>query len=455
MSDVAEIIDDRFEEYQQELFDVLAQPSVSSTGEGMTECANLVAAAIEERGFDYCEQIETSRYPLVYAERMVDESQPTVLFYGHYDVQPPGDDALWESPPFEPTVRDNSIYARGSGDNKGQVLAHIFAVDALEAAAADISANVKLLIEGGEENGSRGLIEYLATDPDRLDDVDLVYVADGPMHRSRQPTLIYGNRGILSVQLEHRTANADLHSGNFGGPVPNAANELAELVSTMYDGDEVTIEGYYGDVAISDADRDLVDEIPFDEAAIKEELGLNRFATEKPYYERLLLEPTLTINGIASGYDGEGMKTIIPHEATAKFDMRLVPDQDPDEIFELVEDHVTAENSDVTVKKMGTFPPMKTSLETPAADVILNAMREVWDADPVEMPLLGGSLPAAHFRDELGVPVLVVPYANPDQGNHSPNEHLDIDCFRNGIETSARFLTQYSSADTTVDGHGK
>jgi acetylornithine deacetylase/succinyl-diaminopimelate desuccinylase-like protein len=143
------------------------------------------------------------------------------------------------------------------------------------------------------------------------------------------------------------------------------------------------------------------------------------------------------------------MKTIIPNEATAKLDMRLVPDQDPDEIFELVEDHVETEHPDVAVEKMGTFPPMKTPVDTPAADVILDSLSEVWDADPVEMPLLGGSLPAAHFREELDVPVLVVPYANPDQGNHSPNEHLDVDCFRNGIETTARFLTKYG-ADATA-----
>ena len=453
--DVAEVIDRNFEAYRRDLFELLAQPSVSSTGEGMAECADRLTGLIAQRGFDECEQIETSRYPLLYAERTVDESRPTVLFYGHYDVQPPGDEDLWDSPAFEPTVREDSIYARGSGDNKGQLLTHVFALDALDAAGADASANVKLLIEGGEENGSRGLIEHLANDPERLDDVDLVYVADGPMHRSRRPTLIYGNRGILSVQLDHRTANDDLHSGNFGGPVPNAANELVELLATTFEGDEVTIEGYYDDVEISAADREMVAEIPLDEDAIEEELGLSRFSTEKSYYERLLLEPTLTINGITSGYGGEGMKTIIPHEATAKLDMRLVPGQDPDEIFELVAAHVEAENPDVDVEKMGTFPPMKTPLDTPAAEVVLESLSEVWDTDPVEMPLLGGSLPAAHFREELDVPVLVVPYANPDQGNHSPNEHLDVDCFRNGIETTARFLTRYGAEGGEPSGEAR
>lgn len=445
MTDVAGVVDDRFEAYRETLFELLRQPSVSATGEGMAACADLLAETVAEHGFETVEQLSTSRYPLVYAERTVDASAPTVLFYGHYDVQPPGDADLWTTPAYEPTVRDGSIYARGSGDNKGQLLTHVFAMDALDAAGAAVPANVKLLIEGGEESGSEGLIEYLGDEPERLADVDLVYVADGPMHRSRRPTLIYGNRGILSVQLDHRTAEDDLHSGNFGGPVPNAANELVELLATAFEGDRPTIEGFHDDVAITAADREMVAEIPLDEAAIREELGLDRFASETPYYERVLLEPTLTINGITGGYGGEGMKTIIPHEATAKLDMRLVPDQDPDEIFELVEAHVHGHDPDVAVTKLGTFPPMKTPLDTPAADVILAALREVWELDPVEMPLLGGSLPAAHFRENLDVPVLVVPYANPDQGNHSPDEHLDVECFRNGIEVSAAFLRRYGS----------
>ncbi|PSP57832.1 deacylase [Halobacteriales archaeon QH_7_66_36] len=451
MTDVKYVVEERFEDYREVLFELLSQPSVSATGEGMAECADLLVETLVDHGFETVEQLPTSRYPLVYAERLVDESAPTVLFYGHYDVQPPGDVDQWTTPAYEPTVRDGSIYARGSGDNKGQLLTHAFAMDALDAAGAEVTANVKLFIEGGEESGSKGLINYFGDDPDRLSDVDLVYVADGPMHRSRRPTLIYGNRGILSVQLDHRTAADDLHSGNFGGPVPNAANELVGLLATAFEGDQAAIEGFYDDMMITEADREMIAEIPLDEGAIKEELGLDRFATETAYYERLLLEPTLTINGITGGYGGEGMKTIIPNEATAKLDMRLVPNQDPDKIFELVEAHFHEHASDVEVTKLGTFPPMKTPLDTPAADVILEAFRDVWDLEPVEMPLLGGSLPAAHFRENLDVPVLVVPYANPDQGNHSPDEHIDVGCFRKGIEVSAAFMRSYGS-DSTVAG---
>ncbi|MFC3957726.1 M20/M25/M40 family metallo-hydrolase [Halovivax cerinus] len=439
---LAATIDETEASYRDDLFDLLAQPSVSSTGDGVDECASLLSSILDRRGFDEVRQIETDGYPIVYAERIVDESRPTVVFYGHYDVQSPWPDEEWSSPPFEPTVRDESIYARGSGDNKGQHLAHAFAVDALDAAVDGPPVNVTMLVEGGEESGSVGLIEYLTGDPVDIADADLVYVSDGPMHASRRPTIIYGNRGIISVELTLQTANADLHSGNFGGPVPNAANELVSLLASMYDGDEVTIDGFHDAVAIAPDDRDMARQIPFDEATLAADHGIDRLATDRSYYERLLLEPTLTINGVSSGYDGEGMKTIIPNRARAKIDCRLVPDQDPARIFDRIRAHVATRHPDVEVTNMGMAPPMKTPLDTPAADPLADAMAEVWDVEPVEMPLLGGSLPAAYFRSELDVPVLVVPYANPDQGNHSPDEHLDLACFRNGIETTARFLTR-------------
>jgi acetylornithine deacetylase/succinyl-diaminopimelate desuccinylase-like protein len=445
MSEIEPTIDDRLSAYRSDLFELLAQPSISATGEGMEDCAELLLSVLDDYPFDRVERIETSRYPLVYAERNVDESAPTVTFYGHYDVQPPGERDEWESPAFEPTVRDGSIYARGVGDNKGQFLTHVFALDAL-CRAGDPAVNVKLLIEGGEESGSNGLIEYLGDDPTELADTDLVYVADGPMHASRRPTIIYGNRGIISYQLDLETANLDLHSGNFGGPTPNAANELVAVVSSMFDGDEVTVDGFSEDVEISAADRELVETIPVEEDALKSDLGIDEFATDDPYYERLLLKPTITVSGLSSGYQGEGKKTIIPHRATAKLDSRLVPNQDPERVLERITEHVERVNPDVEVTKMGSFPPMKTPPDTPAATPLAAALETVWGEEPVEMPLLGGSLPAAYFRTELDVPVLVVPYANPDQGNHSPNEHLDLDCFRNGIETTAQFLQRLPNA---------
>ena len=453
-SDADAVVADRLDDYRDSLFELLRRPTVGATGEGMDAGADAVADFLREYGFD-ARRIETDHYPLVYAERLADAAAPTVLFYGHYDVQPAEDPGAWESPPFEPTVRDGSIYARGAGDNKGQFACHAFAVDALAGAGALPAVNVKVLVEGGEESGSPGLADYLDGSPDEVADADLVYVADGPqfassrpeasgeMHRSGRPTLLYGNRGVLTFQLDLRTADADLHSGNFGGPVPNAATELVGVLASMVDGDEVTVEGFHDGVEVTDADRELVERLPADEAAIREELGLTHLATEKPYYERLLLEPVLNLNGLDSGYRGEGSKTVLPSAATAKCDCRLVPGQDPDAVFEKIREHVAAEHPDVVVTKGTTFPPMKTPVDAPAADPVRDALAAVWSEAPAELPVLGGSLPAAFFRrvEALAdVPVLVVPYANPDQANHSPNEHLDLACFENGIRTTAAVL---------------
>ena len=448
---VDDVVEARLDGYREALFELLRVPTVSSEPDDVARGATLVGRFLDRHGFDEWRLVETDHDPIVYAERLAGPDAPTVVFYGHYDVQPIGDEGAWDSPPFEPTVRDGSIYARGAGDNKGQFAAHAFALDALLAADAVLDVNVKLLVEGGEERGSPGLREYLASDASEVADADLVYVADGPMHRSRRPTLVYGNRGILAVELVHRTARADLHSGNFGGPVPNAANELVEVVDSMQvdAGDRVAISGFYDDVVVSDADRELVDRIPVDEDAIADELGLTHFASDRPYYERLLLEPTVNVNGLAGGYTGPGAKTIVAHQARASLDFRLVPEQHPDAVLERVRAHVEAVNPDVEVRDLSSFPPMRTPVDVPVADHVRGALEAVWDADVVELPRMGGSLPAALFRGVHGledVPVLVVPYANPDQDNHAPNEHLDLDCFENGVRTTAEFLRRFAEA---------
>jgi acetylornithine deacetylase/succinyl-diaminopimelate desuccinylase-like protein len=458
-SPVDAVVADRLDEYLDALFELLRLPTVSSTGEEMTEGARAVGRLLARHGLDEWRLLETDHDPLVYAERLAGPDAPTVVFYGHYDVQPVGDEADWESPPFEPEVRDGSVYARGAGDNKGQFAAHAFAVDALRAADALPAVNVKLLVEGGEESGSRGLREYLASGAPELSDADLVYVADGPLHRSRRPTLVYGHRGVLGVRLAHRTANADLHSGNFGGPVPNAANELVEVIDSMQvdAGDRIAVEGFYEGVDVTDADRELVAAIPVDEAAIREELGLTHLATDRPYYERLLLEPTLNVNGLSGGYGGPGGKTIVAHEATATIDCRLVPGQDPEAVFESIRAHVERVNPDVEVENRGAYPPTRTPVDVPVAAHVRDALASVWDAPVVELPVLGGSLPSAWFRtvDALAdVPILVVPYANPDQSNHAPNEHLDLDCFENGIRTTAAFLRRVADGDGDGDWDG-
>lgn len=448
-ADVDSTVADHLDDYRESLFELLRLPTVSSTDADMKTAAESVGELLGDHGFEEWTTVDTGHAPLVYAERIADADAPTVVFYGHYDVQPAEEADGWHSPPFDPVVRDESIYARGAGDNKGQFTAHAFALDALLDADALPPVNVKLLVEGGEESGSHGLRAYLDGPASEIADADLIYVADGPMHRSRRPTLIYGHRGILMVELRHRTAHRDLHSGNFGGPVPNAANELVEVIDSMQDdaGDRITVDGFHDGIAVTDAARELAREIPVDEDAIVAELGLTHLATDRPYYERLLLEPTLNVNGISGGHTGEGGKTIVASEASATIDCRLVPEQDPDEVFERIRDHVAAVNPDVTVEKRVSFPPMQTPTDVPAAGAVRDALSAVWEESVVEMPVIGGSLPAAWFRsvpDLADTPVLVVPYANPDQSNHAPNEHLDLDCFENGIRTSATFLRRFA-----------
>jgi Acetylornithine deacetylase/Succinyl-diaminopimelate desuccinylase and related deacylases len=325
------------------------------------------------------------------------------------------------------------------------------AVDALTQAEKFPAVTVKLLIEGGEESGSAGLREYLTGEAPHVADADLVYVADGPRHavatgvghREGRPTVAYGNRGIIFVEIRHQTANTDLHSGNFGGPVPAATNELVGALSSMRDGDEIVIDGFHDGSTITDADRKMAASIPDDGDAIAEELDLTQLTTDDPFYSALLLEPALTINSLTGGFQGEGLQTVLPHSATATLDFRLVPGQDPPTVFQAIRDHLESVNPNLEVTNEGTFPPMKTPADSPAATPIRRALKETWETEIIELPALGGSLPAAYFRnvDTLStVPVFVVPYANHDQQNHSPNEHLTLECFEKGIQTSAAVI---------------
>lgn len=425
------------------LFDLLEQPSISSQDIGVYECAEVVQSILTNHGLA-ARLISTSSYPLVYGEKIVDDDKPTVLFYGHYDVQPVAR-SEWDSDPFDPEIRDGAIYARGSGDNKGQFLSHIRAAEAIERTTGVQPVNMKILLEGEEENGSAGLVEFLDTEPEEID-CDLIYVADGSMHNSGRPTIIYGCRGMLGLELSLQTTASHIHSGNFGGPVPNAANKLLSVISALYEDERILIPNFYDDIEITSAHRSLVEEMPVDTDSIKDELGIQAFDTDDDeYYQKLLLEPTLNINGIQSGYQGEGMKTIIPNSASAKIDIRLLPGQQPDMIYQDVVAFINSLDPTVDVTKLGSFPPLAENPETPVADAVVTSLEEAWGLDVVEIPMLPGSLPAGYFKRVTDVPILIVPYANSDQNNHGPNEHLDTVCFENGIKTSAMFLTRFDS----------
>jgi acetylornithine deacetylase/succinyl-diaminopimelate desuccinylase-like protein len=449
-------------EQLEDLFELLSQPSISATGEGVAECVDLVQELCEAYGFDDVVTVETPGQPSVIAHAEAEsEDAPTIFVYGHYDVQP-ADPDNWTTPPFEPTIRAgpdgrDRIYARGAGDNKGQWFAHLCAVQALRETTG-LETNVTLLLEGEEESGSPNLDSVVADYADVLGDseersasgsrpsfgdAELAFVADGPIDPSGRPHVLMGARGMQYVQVDVQGPNRDLHSGNYGGPVPNPAWELVRIVASLKDETgRVTIDGFYNDVRpIGDADREVLDAMPFDATAVKADLDISAFAAGPgdSYLEKLLYYPTCNICGFSSGYGGEGSKTILPSTATLKMDMRLVADQDPDAIYEAFEAHVDEHATgvcDVEVTKMGQMHPQRTALDHPVREPVMRAVSEAWPDEPILKPTLGGSLPTAVFERELGLPCITVPYANEDENNHSPDENMALDCFRSGIRTS-------------------
>jgi acetylornithine deacetylase/succinyl-diaminopimelate desuccinylase-like protein len=426
------------------LFDLIRQPSVSAHGTGVAECAELLCRQMQDGGIP-AKIMPTSGQPLVYADL---PGRPgattTIMFYGHYDVQPPDPLDAWVSPPFEPTIRDGRIYARGAGDNKGQLMAHFLAVQAYLATKTPLPINVKFLFEGEEEIGSPNLVEWANANRELLR-ADAVITSDGPKHDSGVPQIFFGVRGLLYVELEARGANRDLHSGNKGGIAPNPAMQLCQLAASMKNADgTAAIAGFYDDVRRPTAyERELLARIPFDAAEVARDLGLRELARvgDLSDLEKLMFEPTVNIAGFHSGYGGPGSKTIIPSRAMMKMDMRLVADQDPDDIYRKFVAHVAKHAPDVRVHRMeGGCPPSKTSPELPVSKAVVRAVARAYGRDPVVLPTLGGSMPDYIFTQVMGLPSIGVPYANPDENNHSPNENLGVDDFYSGIETSVYIL---------------
>ena len=462
-------VDDELETFLEDLTALLAQPSISATGEGVEECTSMVEQLCHNYGFDETELVETPGQPAIVAHAFTDRDQgsavdeatdvPHVLIYGHYDVQPVTPDE-WTTPPFDPTRRSGPdgrerIYARGAGDNKGQWFAHLCALRAWREQST-LPLNITLLLEGEEESGSPHLDAVVERLADEGLDPDVAYVADGPVDASGNPHVLMGARGMLYVELNAQGPNRDLHSGNYGGPVPNPAWELVRILASMKDANgRVSIDGFYDEVRpIDELDKETLDNMPFDADAVMRDLGIESFADGpgESYLEALLYYPTLNIAGFASGYGGEGTKTIIPSTAQLKMDMRLVADQNPEEIYDRFRRHVQSHRSgtvDLEVSQLGAMHPQRTPLDHPVRDPIMNAAAGGWDSDPILKPTLGGSLPTAAFTRIFGVPAVTVPYANSDENNHSPDENLAVDCFRNGIRTTIRLLNNLATMDTT------
>lgn len=436
-----DLLEERKEVHLSQLFTLLKQKSISAQNVGVEECAELLRSMLEDSGIE-SRLLPTKGHPVVYGQVIRDPEALTVLFYGHYDVQPPDPLDAWLSPPFEPTIRDGKIYCRGAGDNKGQLLAHVLAVKACLDALGELPINVKMVFEGEEESGSKSLASFVMEHKDLLA-ADLVYTSDGPMHYSGAPFVLLGVRGVLKVELRAKGADWDNHSGNKGNIVPNPAWTLIDLLGTMRnDEGRVLIEGFYDNIRpSSEYERQLLKELPFDRERVAKEVGYPALDMDgETYYRLLTMEPTLNICGFHSGYGGEGTKTIIPSTATVKMDIRLVVDQDPKDVFAKLAAHVQTYAPSIEAKYMGAMKPSRTPADHELIGVVTQAVQDAYAQEPILQPSLGGSLPSYVWTDILALPSIVVPYANSDEANHSPNENIGLENFYQGIRCTCHVI---------------
>ncbi|HEY3993077.1 MAG TPA: M20/M25/M40 family metallo-hydrolase [Ktedonobacteraceae bacterium] len=443
LSDIFTYIDQHDQAFLERLVDYLRKPSISAYGEGIGEVAEYIANVMRRMGLSV-KIMPTSGWPMVFGEYTVRPDAPTVLLYGHYDVQPPDPLEAWTTPPFEPTVREGRLYARGVGDNKGQHFAQLMALETLLACRGTLPCNIKVLLEGEEEVGSPHMPEFIREHSAELQ-ADLVIISDGPVHESGRSIISFGVRGVLDLELRARGANRDVHSGNWGGIVPNPLWTLVHLLASMKnERGEITIDGFYENVQPqNELERAALAQLPIDIAQIKQSLDLQRLdePQERGYFERLSAWPTLTINGIHGGYGGPGAKTVLPHEAIAKCDIRLIEAQTAEEILAKVKAHVQRHAPEVSVTSHGAMDPSKTPLDSPFTEVLREAITAAQGEEPLLVPAMGGSLPNYAFTKTLDIPAFGVPYANADEANHAPNENMEVARFFMGIKTGAAMLS--------------
>lgn len=437
-------VDANQQRYLARLLDYLRLPSISAEGIGMDAVADTLLDHLQRLGFD-ARLLPTAGWPMVFGAWRKLPGAPTVLLYGHYDVQPADPPEAWVSPPFAPTIRNGRIYARGAGDNKGQHFAQLLALEATLAVHGALPCNVLVLLEGEEEVGSPHIADLVRQQRDLLR-CDLVVTADGPVHESGRATVMFGVRGVASFELRAHGANRDLHSGNWGGVAPNPLWTLVHLLATMKAPDgTITIDGFYENVqSLSGLEQAALATLPVDVTHVKQELGLAVLDAPgaRGYYARLAAWPTLTINGLHGGYGGPGSKTVLPCEAFAKCDIRLVAAQTVTEIFNKVAAHVHKHAPDVEFVPQGGMDPSKTPLDSPFAAPVCNAVARGFGEEPLRVPAMGGSLPDYVWTQILGVPSFVTPYANADEANHAPNENLEVERFFKGIKTGAALLVE-------------
>ena len=441
--------------FLDELKDFLRIPSISTLPDHASDvqrAAAFVAQSLRAAGLENVEIIATAKHPLVYADWLHAPGKPTVLCYGHYDVQPPDPVELWTTPPFEPTLRDGNLYARGSADDKGQMYMHVKAVEALRAVNGKLPVNVKFLIEGEEEVGGESVAKYVAENPEKLK-ADVALVSDTALYAEGIPTLCIGLRGLVYTEIEARGPSRDLHSGLYGGAAPNAVFALVELLSKLKDHTgRIMIPGMYGAVEQpAAAEKQSWASLPFNEQEfLKNEVGSTALTGEKGYsvLERVWSRPTLEVHGIAGGFTAAGAKTVIPARATAKVSMRLVPNQDPDKIVAAYKKFVrdnTPVGVEMEVRILTAGPAIVVNPDHPAIHTAARAFKDILGRETVFVRS-GGSIPiVGDFAKHLHIPTILMGFGLPDDGLHSPNEKYKLSNYYAGIMTIAHFFEQYGA----------
>lgn len=453
MEEIIGYIKNNKENYIEELKEFLRIPSISTLPEYKNEvkrCAKFIADQLKNIGLSRVEIFKTEGHPIVYGEWLGAPGKPTVLVYGHYDVQPVDPVDLWDSPPFEPVIKNGNIYARGATDDKGQVFVHFKSVEAFFKKEGSLPLNIKFLIEGEEEVGSENLHSFLKNNIDLLK-CDAVLVSDTSLFKEGTPTLTYGLRGIAYMEVEVTGPNRDLHSGAFGGAVANPVNVLADIISKLHDKNRrVTIPGFYDDVLkLSKKERENFKALKYSDKELSKNLEVGELFGEKGFstLERLWARPTLDCNGIFGGFTGKGAKTIIPSKATAKISMRLVPNQNPEKIskqFTRYIQKLAPKSVKFNVKDLQGGYPSLTPLNDPATIAAARAMEKAFGKKTIFMRE-GGTIPiVAVFTKKLKAPVVLMGLGLNSENLHSPNEHFNLNHFHLGIQSSAYFLKEYT-----------
>lgn len=452
MTEINKYIEENKDRFISELIDLLKIPSISTDvtyKKDILKTAEMVKQRLQEAGADNAEVCQTSGYPIVFGEKIVDPNLPTVLVYGHYDVQPADPLELWDSPPFEPVIKDGNIIARGSADDKGQMYMHVKAFETMMK-TGKLACNIKFMIEGEEESGSNSLDAFLEENKQKLA-ADIVLVSDTAMIANDVPSITMGLRGMSYMEVEVTGPNRDLHSGIYGGAVANPINVLAKMIASLQDEDgRITIPGFYDNVAeLSEEERTALNKAPFDAEAYKSDLDIAEVQGEKGYttLERTSIRPTLDVNGIWGGYTAPGAKTVLPSKASAKISMRLVPNQSSAEITEKFTRHfksIAPKSVKVKVTPHHGGEPVVTPVDSPAYKAASMAMEESFGKTPIPMRG-GGSIPIVSlFEKSLGIKTVLMGFGLDSNKIHSPNENYGIFNFLKGIETIPLFFKHFA-----------